>query len=108
MADLIAVLSDQIGLPVDDRTGLTGRYDIALSWSDGSAAHSGNHAEGGSYGGAGHGGHDGAFSGAAPDASGPTLFDALQSQLGLKLVPAPQATVRLFVVDRILEHPTEN
>ena len=40
--------------------------------------------------------------------SGPTLFDALQQQLGLKLVPAEQALARLFVIDRVAQRPTEN
>ena len=43
-ADLARVLSDQIGLPVDDETGLPGKYDISLRWSGSDAAHAGNHA----------------------------------------------------------------
>jgi uncharacterized protein (TIGR03435 family) len=103
-ADLARVLSDQIGLPVDDETGLAGKYDISLRWSRAEAAHPGNHADGGSYGGAGHGGHE---SGGA-DPSGPALLDALQQQLGLRLVPAEPAVARLFVVDRVAQRPTEN
>jgi uncharacterized protein (TIGR03435 family) len=102
-ADLARVLSDQIGLPVDDETGIAGKYDISLRWSPtNAAAHAGDHSEGG-----GHGYHEG---GAAPpgDTSGPTLFDALQQQLGLRLVPAEQAQARLFIVDRVSDHPTEN
>ncbi len=108
-ADLARVLSDQVGLPVDDETGLTGKYDISLRWSGTSAGHAGNHPDGGF---AGHGGREGgggsASPGAAGDASGPTLFDALQQQLGLRLVPAEQALARLFVVDRVAQRPTEN
>ena len=44
--DLARVLSDQIGLPVDDETGLLGKYDISLRWSGSDAAHAGNHADG--------------------------------------------------------------
>jgi len=112
-ADLARVLSDQIGLPVDDETGLPGKYDIALRWSGNEAAHAGNHTDGSFNGGAGHSGHDGG-GGAAPApttngaADGPTLFDALQQQLGLKLVPAEQAVARLFVIDRVAQRPTEN
>jgi uncharacterized protein (TIGR03435 family) len=105
--DLACVLSDQIGLAVDDQTGLAGKYDISLRWSGAEAAHPGNHADGASYGGAGHAGHEGG-GGAASDPSGPTLFDAIQQQLGLKLVPAEQAATRLFVVDRVTQRPTEN
>lgn len=111
IADLARVLSDQIGLPVDDETGLAGKYDISLRWSGASAAHPGNHSDGSFSGGAGHAGHDsggGAPSGPAADPSSPTLFDALQQQLGLRLVPAEQALARLFVIDRVAQRPTEN
>ena len=47
-------------------------------------------------------------SGPAADPSGPTLFDALQQQLGLRLVPAEQALARLFVIDHFAQRPTEN
>ncbi|MEO8028988.1 MAG: TIGR03435 family protein [Bryobacteraceae bacterium] len=110
VADLARVLSDQTGVPVDDETGLTGKYEIALRWSGATSSRADNHSDGGSTGGYGHGGHDGgggAPSGAS-DPSGPTLFDALQQQLGLKLVPAEQAVARLFVVDRLAQRPTAN
>jgi uncharacterized protein (TIGR03435 family) len=110
-ADLARVLSDQIGLPVDDETGLPGKYDIALRWSGTGAAHAGNHADGAFGGGAGHAGHEGggdAHSGPAADPSGPTLLDVLQQQLGLKLVPADQTLARLFVIDHVAQRPTEN
>lgn len=111
-ADLARVLSDQIGLPVNDETYLAGKYDIALRWSGSTVAHGGNHADGGFSGGAGHGGHDGggggAPSGSLPDAPGPTIFDALQQQLGLRLVPAEQALAQMFVIDRVAQHPAEN
>ena len=70
----------------------------------------GNHGDGAWSGGAGHAGHDGGGdpSGTAADSSGPTLFDALQRQLGLRLVPAEQALARLFVIDRVAQRPTEN
>ncbi len=109
-ADLARVLSDQIGLPVDDETGLQGKYDISLRWS-GAAPQGGNHAPGAWSGGAGHAGHDGAGgdpSTPAADPSGPTLFAALQQQLGLKLVAAEQSVARLFVVDQVAQRPTEN
>ena len=110
-ADLARVLSDQIGFPVDDETGLAGKYDISLRWSGSGESHAGSHGDGGWSGGAGHGGHDGggaAPTAAAADPSGPTLFDALQQQLGLKLVPAEQAIARLFVIDHVAQRPTEN
>jgi uncharacterized protein (TIGR03435 family) len=110
-ADLARMLSDQLNLPVDDQTGLRGKYDIALTWA-GDLSHSGSHAEGGWSGShADHGGGPAAPAGsdAGPaDASGPTLFEALQSQLGLKLVPSNQAAARVFVIDHVQPLPTEN
>jgi uncharacterized protein (TIGR03435 family) len=105
-ADLARVLSDQLGLPVDDGTGLSGKYDISLRWSATGAAHSGNHSDGAFSGHSGHDGGSGAPSG--NDDSGPTLFDALQQQLGLRLIPAEPVLTHLFVVDRVAQHPTEN
>jgi uncharacterized protein (TIGR03435 family) len=110
-ADLARVLSGQIGLPVDDETGLSGKYDISLRWSGAGAAQPGGHTEGAWSGGAAHGGHDAAGAaptGAGDDPSGPTLFNALQQQLGLRLVSAEQAVAQLFVIDRIAQRPTEN
>jgi uncharacterized protein (TIGR03435 family) len=109
--DLARILSDQIGLPIDNKTGLTGKYDISLRWSGTNVGQARSHSDSAFSGGAGHAGHDGgggASSGSAADSSGPTLFDALQQQLGLKLVPAEQALARLFVVDRVAQRPTEN
>jgi hypothetical protein len=106
LVDLARVLSDQIGLPIDDEAGIPGNYDISLRWSGTAASHAGNHS-----GSAGHGSHDGgggAPSTPAADPSGPTLFDALQQQLGLRLVPAEQSLARLFVIDRVAQRPTEN
>ena len=116
--DLARLLSDQLGLPVDDQTRLQGKYDVALTWS-GNIAHSGaNHADGawsGGGGGAGHGDHGGgapagpAGSGSRPgEGSGPTLFEAVQSQLGLKLVPSEQTVARIFIVDHVDQLPTAN
>ncbi|HVW09409.1 MAG TPA: TIGR03435 family protein [Bryobacteraceae bacterium] len=66
--------------PVIDQTGLTGMFDIHLEF---------------------------AFEGAsAGDLSAPSLFTAVQEQLGLKLTPA-QGPVEVLVIDR-LERPSEN
>jgi uncharacterized protein (TIGR03435 family) len=102
-ADLARILSDQIGLPVDDETALHGRYDISLRWSGAVGAHAGAHSDG-AFAGDGHAGHDDT----AADPSGPTIFDAVQQQLGLRLAPAEEAIAHLFIIDRIAQHPTEN
>ncbi len=110
MADLRQIISDHLGLPVDDQTNLNGKYDITLSWSGSAAPSAGGHGEGGwSGGGAGHGDHSSAGPLASrDDAGGPTLFDALQSQLGLKLVPTERAAARILIVDHATQQPTAN
>ena len=110
IAELARVLSDQLGLPVDDQTGLKGKYDISLNWS---GSNSQEASRGAGPGGEGHGDHGG---GGAPgggrressDVSGPALLDAVQSQLGLRLVRADQATARVFNIDHIQQLPTAN
>lgn len=113
--DLAAMLSDQIGTPVEDRTGLTGQYDVTLRWSPGNLGQSDNHgggAGGGAWHGAGgggdHGGSGGHSGGPATAMSGETLFDAIQSQLGLKLVAAEHARAKILIVDRINKVPAAN
>ena len=81
-------LSDALGRRVVDHTRLTGRYDFDLTWTpdDSAAAMAGN-----------------AASGAAP---GPSIFTAVQEQLGLKLEPV-KAPVDVVVIDHV-EKPGEN
>ena len=77
---LVFALSDLLSRNVVDTTGLTGNYDIDLKWTPDDQQ-------------------------GTPDA-GPTLFTALEEQLGLKLVPA-KGPVDTFIVDHV-ERPTEN
>jgi uncharacterized protein (TIGR03435 family) len=63
---------------VIDRTGLTGKYDYVLEWSFDSDA----------------------------SIAGPTIFTALQEQLGLRL-ESVKAPVDTLVIDRI-ERPSPN
>ena len=106
ISDLVQVLSDELTRPIDDQTGLTGRYDISLSWSSDSGAHA--VAAGGFGGDHNHSGAPGGAPGTTDERSGPALLDALQSQLGLKLVDAERATVRIFIVDRVNKVPLPN
>jgi uncharacterized protein (TIGR03435 family) len=81
-------LSDALGRKVVDKTGLTGRCDFTLTWApDDDAAAMGSSASSG-----------------APQ--GPSLFTAVQEQLGLKLEPV-KAPVDVVVIDH-LEKPSEN
>ena len=88
----IATLATQLGYIVQrtvvDKTNLTGKYDFDLKWTpDGQMA----------------------GAGAGPDAgeaAAPSIFTALQEQLGLKLVPS-KGSVQTLAIDHV-EMPTEN
>ncbi|MBV9404614.1 MAG: TIGR03435 family protein, partial [Acidobacteriaceae bacterium] len=74
------VLSRMVGRIVVDKTGLTGKYDFTLKWTPDEAQ--------GSMMPGGRGPAGAAPDGGAPtpaDPSGPSIFTALQEQLGLKL-----------------------
>ena len=110
-AELAQILSDQLGVPVDDQTKLQGKYDIYLNWAGNLAQSGGNHGDGAGGGGAGHGDHNGGGPVGSPrraDESGPGLSEALQSQLGLKLVPSERSVARIFVVEHAEQLPTAN
>jgi uncharacterized protein (TIGR03435 family) len=80
MARLASQLSAQMKVPVTDATGLAGNFEIDLHWA--------REPESG-------------------DATGPTLFDALQDQLGLRM-EKKKGTVDVLTVDHIEKTPTEN
>ncbi|HWF11479.1 MAG TPA: TIGR03435 family protein [Bryobacteraceae bacterium] len=80
LADRLASAAFQLGRPVVDRTGLIGTFDFTLEWKPESGA-------------------DG-----YPE---PSLFTAIQEQLGLKL-EKQKGTVEVLVVDSALRKPIEN
>ena len=63
---------------VTDATGLTGRYDYTLFWSTAAM-------------------EDALTANAAPEPDGPSLFDAIEEQLGLKL-DKKKGMVKMLVV----------
>jgi uncharacterized protein (TIGR03435 family) len=79
MEQLVAQLSGTLRMPVLDKTGLTASYDYTLEWAPENAA---------------------------ADVDAPTLFTALQEELGLKL-ESQKAPVEIFVIDHA-EKPSEN
>ena len=93
MDQFVKELSRQVGRPVLNETGLTAQYTMDLTFSP----------EGG--GGPGGDGPPGER-GPAPGSDGPTVFTAVQEQLGLKL-ESRKAPVQMFIVDKI-ERPEEN
>jgi uncharacterized protein (TIGR03435 family) len=78
-------LSRRVGRPVINRTGLAGEFQFELSWLQDMQAVA-----------------------AAPAAAndGPSLFSALQEQLGLKLEPS-RGPVEFLVIESV-ERPTPN
>jgi uncharacterized protein (TIGR03435 family) len=80
-AEFMGALSVQMGRPVVDRTGLSGRWDFYLEYAPTPIT-----------------------AGATADSNHPDLFTAMQEQLGLKL-ESTQGPVQVFVIDR-LERPT--
>ena len=93
---LARVLSDQLGRTVVDKTGLTGNYDFTLQWTPEDAPPP---TPGGADGGAPHNDN-------ATDAVGPSIFTALQEQLGLKL-ESSKGAADVVVIDHI-DQPSEN
>jgi uncharacterized protein (TIGR03435 family) len=87
MSNLAGILTQIIGYQVADQTGLTGRYDFELTWSP-----------------------DTGMNAVAGDqdkvAEGPSIFSAIQSELGLKL-ELSKGPVAILVVDHI-EMPSPN
>jgi bla regulator protein blaR1 len=89
------MLSQQVGRTVLDKTGLTGHYDFKFQWTPDDAptptAKEGDAAE---------------TNPNSPEEAAPSLFTALQEQLGLKL-ESQQAPVDVIVIDHI-EPPSAN
>ena len=73
-------LSDEAGRIVVDKTGLTGNYDLTLKWTPEAQR--------------------------TADNGGPSVYTALEEQLGLKLVPA-KGPVNTIVIDQV-ERPSAN
>jgi len=82
MDEFAKSLAGPVGGPVSDATGLEGKYDFTVSWVSAPA-------------------------GVIPDDAGPTIFGAIQEQLGLKLTPK-KVMVDMLVVDHMEKAPTEN
>lgn len=79
LADFASVLADAVGRPVVDRAGIQGGFDIKLTWVPDNSS---------------------------PEIVGPTLYSAIQEQLGLKLVAA-HLPIPILIIERV-EKPSEN
>jgi uncharacterized protein (TIGR03435 family) len=96
---LVHLLSQQLGRTVVDKTGLTGKYDFTLQWTP-------DENQGGALRAPEGGGPSPADGAAPPESSGPSIFTALQEQLGLKL-ESQKGAVETIVIDHV-EKPSEN
>ena len=96
LSTLVTTLSRTLGRTIIDRTGLTGNYDFTLEYAP---------EEGGPQQPAAVAAAGGALP-ASPSDSAPSIFTALQEQLGLKLESA-KGPVDVIVIDHI-EKAAEN
>jgi uncharacterized protein (TIGR03435 family) len=71
----------QLGIPAIDSTGLPGTFDFSLDWSSGDAA--------------------------VEAIARPSLFTAIEEQLGLKLRPA-KSMIDIWIVDHVERVAVEN
>jgi uncharacterized protein (TIGR03435 family) len=95
MAQLVSVLQNRLAAPVVDDTGIQGRFDIKLEFAmDMNGPAAGNAAQ------------RGPGNALPPAPNGPSLFTAVQEQLGLRL-DSRKAPVEMFVIDHA-ERPSEN
>jgi uncharacterized protein (TIGR03435 family) len=78
---MLAMLNNEAGRPVVDKTGLSGKYDFVLEYVPVSKA-------------------------ATDETGGPSIFTAVEEQLGLKLEPAKEP-MDVLVIDSI-EQPAAN
>jgi uncharacterized protein (TIGR03435 family) len=93
MTAFVNMLAQQLGRPVLDKTDLKGNYDIKLEWTPDESSRT----------------LPGTAGGDAPpagDTSGPSIFTAIQEQLGLRLA-SDRGPVEVLVIDT-LEKPSGN
>ncbi len=82
IASLIDYLTSELKRPIVDKTGLTGKYDLSLQWTPDNTHND------------------------SPLAGGPSIFTAVQEQLGLKLT-STHGPVKTLVIDHV-EKPSPN
>jgi uncharacterized protein (TIGR03435 family) len=90
-----AHLTREIGRPILDRTGLKGTYEFELEWSPDANDVAEN-----------LGGNERPATATVPDVTGPSIFTALQQQLGLKL-ESQKGPIEIIVINRV-ERPAAN
>jgi uncharacterized protein (TIGR03435 family) len=101
-ADKLEGISAYLHAPVRNATGIDGAYDFTINFSPVGAAQAG-----GRGGNSGPEGNGNAVAEAADPNGAITLFEAIEQQLGLKLVEEKRA-VPVFVIDHVESKPTDN
>jgi uncharacterized protein (TIGR03435 family) len=95
MTQFAEYLSSVVGQPVVDKTALSGFFDIKLEFTPeqfrGRTSANGEPPR---------------VNGESIDANGPSIFTAIQEQLGLRLEPA-KGTVQSLIIESA-ERPTDN
>lgn len=94
LSQFIQILSRRLGRTVIDKTGLTGKFDITLEWTPDQTESQSLQLP-----------PDSPRPGVS-DAAGPSIFTAIQEQLGLKL-ESKKGPVEIFVIEHA-EKPSEN
>ncbi len=89
LAEFLTLLMDR---PIVDSTGLTGTYDFTLYWAPEYPMRLATRTPGAE---------------GEPSEPAPTIFQAVQDQLGLKLEPR-KSPIEILVVDHMEPKPTEN
>src|ERR1700722_13255358 len=97
LTNLVRLLTRELGRTVIDKTGLTSKYDFTLKWAEERQAPMFKGTEGSP---------PGTGSAPAPESSGPSIFTAVQEQLGLKL-ESEKGQVDALIIDHV-EKPSEN
>ena len=90
VASMTPMLSRLLGRTVVDKTGLTGKFDVGMEWTPEETMQLSPEGP----------------RPAPSDGQGPSIFTALQEQLGLKL-ESQKGPVETFVIERA-EKPSEN
>jgi len=93
VTSLLEILTSACGRPVFDTTGLTGKYDFTLEFTPDSVRAAGGPPPA-----------EGVPAATLPEDSGPTVYSAVQDQLGLKL-EARKLPVDVLIIDRIEKVP---
>ena len=97
LGQFATALGNLVGRVVTDKSGLTGNFDITLTYTPDQMPQRPPGAPGD---------QPIRFNGVDIDPNGPSIFTAIQEQLGLKL-DAQRGPVEVLVIDRV-EKPVEN